>query len=75
KVDKDFSSQECSNCGAFTGKKQLNERLHHCQFCHHSESRDTNSAKILMQRGQRAVTHISHPKCDLEEIREAGRQS
>ena len=57
KVDKDFSSQECSNCGAFTGKKQLNERLHHCQFCHHSESRDTNSAKILMQRCQRAVGH------------------
>ncbi len=57
KVDKDFSSQECSNCGAFTGKKQLNKRLHHCQFCHHSESRDTNSAKILMQRGQRAVGH------------------
>lgn len=57
KVDKDFSSQECSNCGAFTGKKQLNERVHHCPECHHSESRDTNSAKILMQRGKNAVGH------------------
>ena len=57
KVDKDFSSQECSNCGAFTGKKQLNERVHHCPECHHSETRDTNSAKILMQRGENAVGH------------------
>ena len=57
KVDKNFSSQECSNCGAFTGKKQLSERIHNCHVCHHSESRDTNSAKILMQRGQRAVGH------------------
>ena len=57
KVDKNFSSQECSNCGAFTGKKQLNERVHHCPECHHTEPRDTNSAKILMQRGQNAVGH------------------
>ena len=57
KVDKNFSSQECSNCGAFTGNKRLNERVHNCHVCHHSESRDTNSAKILMQRGQSAVGH------------------
>ncbi len=57
KVDKNFSSQECSNCGAFTGKKQLEERIHNCPVCHHSEPRDTNSAKILMQRGQVVVGH------------------
>ena len=57
KVDKNFSSQECSNCGAFTGKKQLKERVHNCHVCLHSESRDTNSAKIIMQRGQKAVGH------------------
>ena len=57
KVDKNFTSQECSNCGAFTGKKQLNERIHNCHVCLHSESRDTNSAKIIMRRGQRAVGH------------------
>ena len=57
KVDKNFTSQECSNCGQHTGKKQLNERFHCCQFCHHTESRDTNSAKIIMQRGQNAVGH------------------
>ena len=57
KVDKNFTSIECSNCGQHTGKKQLNERFHCCQFCHHTESRDTNSAKIIMQRGQNAVGH------------------
>jgi putative transposase len=62
KVDKNFSSQECSNCGAFTGKKQLNERIHDCQFCNHTESRDTNSAKILMQRGLVAIGHIVQEK-------------
>ena len=57
KVDKDFSSQECSNCGQYTGKKLLSERIHSCSYCHHSESRDTNSAKIIMQRGLVAVGH------------------
>ncbi len=45
-VDKNGTSQECSSCDAFTGKKELSERLHVCQFCSHIESRDTNSAKI-----------------------------
>ncbi len=57
KVDKNRTSQECSNCGAYTGKKELSERVHSCPYCHHTESRDSNSAKIIMQRGQRAVGH------------------
>ncbi|MDJ0537040.1 MAG: transposase, partial [Xenococcaceae cyanobacterium MO_207.B15] len=64
KIDKDFTSQECSNCGQRTGKKTLNQRLHGCQFCNHTESRDTNSAKIIMQRGQRAVGHTVQEKRD-----------
>ena len=64
KVDKNFSSQECSHCGAFTGKKQLKERTHVCNFCLHSESRDTNSAKIIMQRGLVAVGHTVQEKRD-----------
>ncbi len=55
KVDKNGTSQECSNCGKYTGKKELDERIHFCQFCHHSESRDTNSAKIIRDRGRVAV--------------------
>ncbi len=57
KVDKDGTSQECSNCGKHTGKKDLSERVHICQYCNHVESRDTNSAKVIMQRGLVAVGH------------------
>lgn len=64
KVDKNFSSQECSNCGQYTGKKELKERIHHCQYCQHTESRDTNSAKIIRGRGQKAVGHtVSKNAC------------
>jgi putative transposase len=55
KVDKNGTSQECSSCGKRTGKKKLSERIHNCQFCSHSESRDTNSAKIIQYRGIEAV--------------------
>ncbi|GAB4236571.1 MAG: hypothetical protein Kow0049_21780 [Stanieria sp.] len=49
------TSQECSKCGKFTGTKELKARIHSCQFCLHTESRDTNSAKIIMYRGLEAV--------------------
>ncbi len=57
KIDKNGTSQECPKCHQITGKKALSQRLHHCQFCGHQESRDTASAKIIMQRGQNAVGH------------------
>lgn len=62
KVDKNGTSQECSNCGQHTGKKDLSERIHFCQYCLYTESRDTNAAKIIMQRGQRAVGHTVQEK-------------
>ncbi len=55
KINKNGTSQECSNCGQHTGKKTLGERIHFCQFCNHLESRDTNSAKIIRDRGLVAV--------------------
>ena len=55
KVNKDGTSQECSSCGQHTGKKDLSERIHFCQYCLHTESRDTNSAKIIRDRGRAAV--------------------
>ena len=62
KVDKNFTSQECSNCGAFTGKKQQSLRLHLCSCCGHSESRDINAAKIIRARGIKAVGHTVREK-------------
>ena len=54
-VDKNGTSQECSACGEITGQKKLDERIHVCQFCSHTESRDTNSAKVIRDRGVKAV--------------------
>lgn len=61
-VDKNYTSQECSNCGQFTGKKKLSERIHNCQHCGHTESRDINSAKIIRDRGLMAVGHTVREK-------------
>jgi putative transposase len=55
KVDKNGTSQECPNCGAFTGKKSLSERVHRCDSCGHVEPRDTASAKVIENRGKNAV--------------------
>ncbi len=64
KVNKDGTSQECSNCGQHTGKKLLSERTHSCPYCLHVESRDTNSAKIVRNRGLVAVGHPVQEKRD-----------
>ncbi len=55
KVDKDFTSQECPNCRLPTGKKNLNQRTHHCQYCGLTLDRDVAAAKIIEQRGKVAV--------------------
>jgi len=55
KVDKNGTSQDCPNCGAFTGKKSLSERVHRCDSCGHIEPRDTASAKVIENRGKNAV--------------------
>lgn len=55
KVDKNGTSQECPNCHQVTGKKKLSERSHICQFCGHTENRDTASAKVIEYRGKIAV--------------------
>lgn len=53
KVDKNGTSQECCKCHAYTGKKELGQRLHICTnpACLHTEPRDTCSAKIIQYRG------------------------
>ena len=51
KVDKDGTSQECSQCGAHTGKKTLDVRVHHCSECGYVGSRDAVSAEVIRNRG------------------------
>ena len=57
KVDKNGTSQTCSNCGSYTGKKKLSERIHQCQYCGYIGSRDVVSAEIIKNRGLNAVGH------------------
>lgn len=66
KVDKNGTSQECPNCGKHTGKKQLSERVHNCQYCGHTEQRDIASAKVIRNRGLIAVGHtVSEKACEV----------
>lgn len=58
KVDKDGTSQECSQCGAHTGKKTLDVRVHHCPECGYIGLRDVVSAEVVRNRGLSAVGHI-----------------
>ena len=51
KVDPNGTSQSCPQCGGHTGKKELSERVHHCDECGYTTDRDVAAAQVVMQRG------------------------
>lgn len=51
KVDKDGTSQTCPNCGAHTRKKDLDVRVHRCQKCGSTTTRDVAAAQVIRNRG------------------------
>jgi putative transposase len=55
KVDKDYTSQICPNCGCHTGKKDLSNRVHHCPECGYQTNRDVAAAQVIRNRGIVAV--------------------
>jgi putative transposase len=55
KVDKNYTSQICPNCGVHTGKKKLNERIHTCPECGFSCHRDFAASLVIKNRGLNAV--------------------
>lgn len=55
KVDPNGTSQTCPNCGIRTGKKELSERVHHCNECEYTTDRDVAAAQVVEQRGLTAV--------------------
>lgn len=55
KVDKDYTSQICSNCGVHTGKKALDIRVHNCPECGYVADRDVCAAEVVRNRGLTAV--------------------
>lgn len=55
KVDKNYTSQICPNCGVHTGKKALNVRVHSCPECDYTVDRDVAAAEVVKSRGLTAV--------------------
>ena len=55
KVNKDYTSQVCPNCGVHTGKNDLSQRLHVCPECGSEQDRDVAAAEVVRQRGLTAV--------------------
>jgi putative transposase len=55
KVDPNGTSQTCPQCGTHTGKKELSERVHHCDECGYVTDRDVAAAQVVEQRGLVAV--------------------
>ncbi len=64
KVNKDYTSQICPNCGAHTGKKTLSVRLHSCPECGYITDRDVAAAQVVRNRGLSEVGRI----LDVKEI-------
>jgi putative transposase len=57
KVDSKKTSQICPNCFVETGKKELSERVHSCQYCGYTTDRDVAAAQVVLVRGLAAVGH------------------
>ncbi|ACK70648.1 putative transposase IS605 family [Gloeothece citriformis PCC 7424] len=55
KVDKNYTSQICPNCGVHTGKKELSERIHTCPECGFICNRDFAASLVIRNRGVSAV--------------------
>lgn len=51
KVDKNYTSQICSNCGTHTGKKDLSVRVHSCLECGYTKDRDIVASEVVRDRG------------------------
>ena len=49
KVNKDGTSQTCPNCGAHTGKKTLDVRIHHCKECDYTTTRKQRIRAIVCE--------------------------
>ena len=67
KVSKNGTSQTCPNCGAHTGKKELEARVHNCSECGYTTTRDVAAAQEVRNRGLKAVGQIvSENVCGLD---------
>jgi putative transposase len=61
KVNKNYTSQICPNCGTHTGKKELNVRVHNCHECGYEQHRDVAAAEVIRNRGLELKTAVGMP--------------
>lgn len=59
-VDHKYTSQICPECNAHTGKKELNERVHHCPECGYKTNRDHASGKVILNRGLELIVPVDY---------------
>ncbi len=60
-----YTSQNCSNCGEAV-KKSLSMRTHICNHCGHTQDRDWNAARNILEIGLSTVGHIGTSSLELE---------
>ncbi len=68
KVNKDFTSQICPNCGTHTGKKELDVRIHFCSECGYEQDRDVAAAEVIRNRGLDAAVGAPVAKLPCNEV-------
>ncbi|AFY59129.1 transposase [Rivularia sp. PCC 7116] len=52
-----YTSQNCSNCGEVV-KKSLSTRTHVCPDCGHTQDRDHNAARNILEKGLSTAGHV-----------------
>ncbi|AFZ23003.1 transposase [Cylindrospermum stagnale PCC 7417] len=52
-----YTSQNCSNCGEVV-KKTLSTRTHVCPHCGHTQDRDQNAARNILEKGLSTAGHV-----------------
>ena len=52
-----YTSQNCSNCGRLV-KKALSVRTHVCLSCGHTQDRDWNAARNILEKGLSTAGHV-----------------
>ncbi|ARV58635.1 transposase [Nostocales cyanobacterium HT-58-2] len=52
-----YTSQNCSNCGK-TVKKSLSTRTDNCPHCGHTQDRDHNAARNILEKALRTAGHV-----------------
>ncbi len=59
-----YTSQDCSSCGKIV-KKALSVRTHVCTHCGHTQDRDWNAARNILEKGLCTVGHTGTSSLEL----------